>query len=170
MVNCFSSKSVVAIYYTTFVQKCQCTFSLRRQIFCRFLFFSFSFSCSCRILSAKHRLFRCEAAGVFSPEDQSPPTALLPLFPAIRKPLPVKRQGLLSAASHKFVRRLLLDGHILAGTPGGVIGLAAHLLIGADADVVLLALAQLLDGGAGGLCLFHRDRLGTLEVFRSRIL
>ena len=52
MVNCFSSKSVVAIYYTTFAQKSQCTFSLRRQIFCRFLFFSLSFPSSCPVWNA----------------------------------------------------------------------------------------------------------------------
>lgn len=65
---------------------------------------------------------------------------------------------------------LFFDRHILASTPGRVIGLAAHLLIGADADVVLLALAQLLDGGAGGLCLFDVDCLGTFEVAGGRIL
>ena len=68
------------------------------------------------------------------------------------------------------IRLLLLDCHIFAAAPSGVIGLAAHLLIGADSDVILFALGQLLDGRAGGLGLFHRDRLGTLEVFRSRIL
>ena len=65
---------------------------------------------------------------------------------------------------------LFFNCHVLTGAPGGVIGLAAYLLISADTDVILFALGQLLNGRANVLCLFDGNRLGTLEVTGSRIL
>ena len=65
---------------------------------------------------------------------------------------------------------LLFDCDVFAAAPGRVIGLAADLLIGADADVIFLLFRQLGDGFAGGLTGLYGDRFRTFEFAGSRIL
>ena len=65
---------------------------------------------------------------------------------------------------------LLFNGDRLHVAPAGVVVDLADRLVGADANIILLFLGQLIDVLAGVLAALDGDRLGALELGRSAVL
>ena len=69
-----------------------------------------------------------------------------------------------------FQNRSAHDLDLFALAPSGIVDLAAHLLVGADADRISLALGQLGTDGAGAVGTLQRDRFYVGELLAGAVL